>query len=109
MFVLATVAGVVSMPHLTRFVVRQFGHKVSEPEIKFLFLVLLALGGLATAAGSEAVLPAYVIGLAVAGVFHNLCVVVDRIRAIAFALLTPFFVGYAWPGFRFPRSWAESE
>jgi Kef-type K+ transport system membrane component KefB len=64
---------------------------VSEPEVKVIFVVLLALGGLATAAGSEAVLPAYVAGLVVAGVFMNDRVVLDRIRTIAFALLTPFF------------------
>ena len=50
-----------------------------------------ALGGLATAAGSEAVLPAYLGGLVVAGVFLHDRVLMDRLRSIAFALLTPFF------------------
>jgi Kef-type K+ transport system membrane component KefB len=67
------------------------GHRISEPEVKFLFVVLLALGGLATAAGSEAVLPAYLAGLVVAGIFMQDRLIIDRIRAIAFALLTPFF------------------
>jgi Kef-type K+ transport system membrane component KefB len=74
-----------------RFVMRFLGHRVSEPEIKFLFLVLLGLGGLASAAGSEAVLPAYLIGLAVSGVFLGDRVLIDRMRSTAFALLTPFF------------------
>jgi hypothetical protein len=39
--------------------------------------------------GSEAVLPAYVAGLAVAGVFLHDRVLMDRLRSIAFALLTP--------------------
>jgi Kef-type K+ transport system membrane component KefB len=64
---------------------------VSEPEIKLLLVVLFALGGLATQAGSEAVLPAYVAGLVVAGVFMHDRVLMDRLRSIAFALLTPFF------------------
>jgi Kef-type K+ transport system membrane component KefB len=68
-----------------------FGHRVSEPEIKLLLVVLLALGALASAAGSEAVLPAYVAGLVVAGTFLHDRVVMDRMRSIAFALLTPFF------------------
>jgi glutathione-regulated potassium-efflux system ancillary protein KefC len=46
---------------------------------------------LATAAGSEAVLPAYVGGLVVAGLFHTDRVLIDRIRSISFALLTPIF------------------
>lgn len=79
------------MPALTRLVLRTVGGRVSEPEIKFLFLVLFALGGLASSAQSEAVLPAYLIGLVVAGVFLRDRVIVDRLRTIAFALLTPFF------------------
>ena len=42
-------------------------------------------------AKSEAVLPAYLVGLAVAGVFVRDRVVVNRMRAIAFSLLTPFY------------------
>jgi len=60
-------------------------------EVKFLFLVLFFLGGLATLANSEAVLPAYLLGLVIAGVFSHDKVLVHRIRTIAFALLTPFF------------------
>ena len=90
-FAAATVMGVAGIAPALRFVTRQFGHRVSEPEIKFLFGVLFALGGLASVAGSEAVLPAYVIGLAIAGVFHADRVLMDRLRSIAFAFLTPFF------------------
>ena len=90
-FVLVTAVSLLFLPRALRLVIARFGHRVSEPEVKFLFVVLLALGGLATAAGSEAVLPAYVAGLVVAGVFMHDRIVMDRIRAIAFALLTPFF------------------
>jgi histidine kinase/DNA gyrase B/HSP90-like ATPase/sodium/hydrogen exchanger family protein len=64
---------------------------VSEPEIKLLLLLLFALGGLATQAGSEAVLPAYLAGLVIAGAFMHDRILMDRLRSIAFALLTPFF------------------
>jgi Kef-type K+ transport system membrane component KefB len=37
------------------------------------------------------VLPAYLVGLVVAGVFLRDRIIVDRMRTIAFALLTPFF------------------
>jgi Kef-type K+ transport system membrane component KefB len=90
-FVTVSAVALALLPRLLRFVVSKFGHRVSEPEVKFLFVVLLALGGLGTAAGSEAVLPAYVAGLVVAGVFMHDRVVTDRIRSISFALLTPFF------------------
>ena len=90
-FVLVTTVVLFFLPRILRWVVANLGHRVSEPEVKVIFVVLLGLGGLATAAGSEAVLPAYVAGLVVAGVFMNDRVVLDRIRTIAFALLTPFF------------------
>ena len=90
-FVVVTAFAMYVFPRALRWTVANLGHRVSEPEIKLIFVVLLALGGLATAAGSEAVLPAYIAGLVVAGVFMNDRVILDRIRAIAFAFLTPFF------------------
>lgn len=90
-FVIVSALVLALLPRAMRFVIATFGHRVSEPEIKFLFVVLLGLGALATAAGSEAVLPAYVAGLVVAGVFHDDRVLMDRMRSIAFAVLTPFF------------------
>jgi Kef-type K+ transport system membrane component KefB len=90
-FVAVTAVTVAVLPRLVRFAVTHFGHRVSEPEIKLLLVVLFGLGGLATQAGSEAVLPAYVAGLVVAGVFLHDRVLMDRLRSIAFALLTPFF------------------
>jgi Kef-type K+ transport system membrane component KefB len=89
---IAVSAGVLAvLPSTTRFVIRSFGHRVSEPEIKFLLAVLFGLGALASSAGSEAVLPAYVAGLVIAGIFLHDRLLIDRMRSIAFALLTPFF------------------
>jgi Kef-type K+ transport system membrane component KefB len=79
------------LPRLTRFVIRSVGHRVSEPEVKFVFLVLFLLGGLAKVAQSEAVLPAYLVGLVIAGVFVRDRILMDRMRSIAFSLLTPFY------------------
>jgi Kef-type K+ transport system membrane component KefB len=80
------------LPRLTRAVISTFGaSRVSEPEVKFLFLVLFFLGGLATTARSEAVLPAYLVGLVVAGVFLQDRILVNRMRSIAFTMLTPFY------------------
>ena len=90
-FVAVSAVAVALLPRLLRLAIRYFGHRVSEPEIKLLLVVLFALGGPATQAGSEAVLPAYVAGLVVATVFLHDRVLMDRLRSIAFALLTPFF------------------
>ncbi len=79
------------MPTATRWVLRRWGGRVSEVETKFLLVVLFALGALASAVKSEAVLPAYLMGLTTAGVFHENRTLALRLRTITFALLTPFY------------------
>jgi Kef-type K+ transport system membrane component KefB len=91
LFIIISAIVLWNLPRLTRLIILKVGHRVSEPEIKFLFLVLFGLGGLAKLAQSEAVLPAYLVGLAVAGVFLRDRILMDRMRSIAFSLLTPFY------------------
>ena len=45
----------------------------------------------ATAVGSEAVLPAYLVGMALAPTFQSDPELPHRMRSIAFAVLTPFY------------------
>jgi len=80
------------MPRWTQLIITRLGAtRVSEPEVKFIFFVLFFLGGLASTAKSEAVLPAYLLGLVVAGVFLRDKTLVHRMRSIAFAIFTPFY------------------
>jgi len=80
------------MPRWMNAIINKFGAtRVSEPEVKFIFFVLFFLGGLATTAKSEAVLPAYLVGLVTAGVFMRDKTLVHRMRSIAFAVFTPFY------------------
>ncbi len=90
-FAAITIITLVLLPDISRMVFAQWGGRVSEPEIKFIFLILLALGGLAVSAKSEAVLPAYLIGIVVADLFAQNKVIMFRMRSTVFALLTPFF------------------
>ncbi len=79
---------------LYRYAPRMFaylGGRVSEPQTKFVALVLLALGGLASVAGSEAVLPAYLVGMTLAPTFLKEHELPHRMRIIAFSILTPFY------------------
>lgn len=63
------VVALVLLPRLSRWVFAKAGNPVSEPEVKYVFLILFFLGGLATMARSEAVLPAYLVGWVLAGTF----------------------------------------
>jgi len=91
-FAIVTAVALWCMPRLTQFIITRLGAtRVSEPEVKFILFVLFLLGGLATMAKSEAVLPAYLIGLVLAGVFLHDKTLVHRMRSIAFAVFTPFY------------------
>jgi Kef-type K+ transport system membrane component KefB len=80
------------MPKWTKYLIGHLGsEKVSQPNVKFILLILFLLGGLATTAKSEAVLPAYLVGLVVAGVFVRDKTLVNRMRTIAFTIFTPFY------------------
>ncbi len=79
------------LPRFAPWFFGKVGHRVSEPETKFVALLLLSLGGLAQVSGSEAVLPAYLIGMALAPSYMKDPELAHRFRIIAFAILTPFY------------------
>jgi Kef-type K+ transport system membrane component KefB len=86
-----TAAALWMLPRFAPWFFARVGHRVSEPEMKFIALVLLGLGGLASVAGSEAVLPAYLVGMALAPAFLADRELSHRMRIIAFSILTPFY------------------
>jgi glutathione-regulated potassium-efflux system ancillary protein KefC len=81
----------VLLPWLTPTFFRRYGGRPSELEAKFLLLCLFGLGALAAWADSEAVLPAYLIGMVLAGTVGKDHVLVRRLRTLTFGLLTPFY------------------
>jgi Kef-type K+ transport system membrane component KefB len=91
LFAAVTIGFVAALPWVVPWLFKRIGGRASEPEIKFLFLVLFVLGGLANLGKSEAVLPAYLIGMALAPFFMAQRELQLRLRAICFAFLTPFY------------------
>jgi len=91
LFAVVTVTAIFVLPWIVPWLFRRIGGRASEPEIKFLFLVLFGLGGLANLGQSEAVLPAYLVGMALAPFFMKEKELQLRLRAICFAFLTPFY------------------
>jgi glutathione-regulated potassium-efflux system ancillary protein KefC len=79
------------LPWATPWFNRRYGNRPSEMEIKYLLFFLLALGALAGWADSEAVLPAYIIGMVLAGTVGKDHALVRRMRAMTFGLMTPFY------------------
>jgi len=91
LFVAVSAAAIVAMLLLERWFFARYGDRVIEPEIRGAFAVLFLLMWTADLAKSVAVLPAFLLGLAVARVFQRNPEQHRRFRVVAFALLTPFF------------------
>lgn len=81
----------VVLPWLTPRFFKLYGNRPSELETKFLLFCLLGMGALAAWADSEAVLPAYLIGMVLAGTVGKDHALVRRLRTLTFGLLTPFY------------------
>jgi Kef-type K+ transport system membrane component KefB len=79
------------LPFLTPRFFKLYGGRVSELEAKYLLFLLFGMGGLAVWSGSEAVLPAYIIGMVLAGTVGKDHILVRRLRTLTFGLLTPFY------------------
>jgi glutathione-regulated potassium-efflux system ancillary protein KefC len=79
------------LPFYTKWFFKKYGGRVSELETKYILFLLFGLGGLAVWAGSEAVLPAYMIGAVLAGTVGKDHMLVRRLRTLTFGLLTPFY------------------
>jgi glutathione-regulated potassium-efflux system ancillary protein KefC len=90
-FAVVLVAAFVVLPWLTPRFFRLYGSRPSELETKYLLLCLLGLGALAGWADSEAVLPAYLIGMVLAGTVGKDHALIRRLRTLTFGLLTPFY------------------
>jgi Kef-type K+ transport system membrane component KefB len=90
-FLVVGIAVFVILPWLTPRFFKLYGGRPSELETKFLLLCLLGMGALAGWADSEAVLPAYLIGMVLAGTVGKDHVLVRRLRTLTFGLLTPFY------------------
>jgi Kef-type K+ transport system membrane component KefB len=91
LFAAATALAMWLTPKLMPWFAKTFGGRVSEPEAKLLLLILFSLGALANVSKSEAVLPAYLLGMMLATFFVKNRALAQRLRTITFALLTPFY------------------
>jgi len=90
-FVGASAVLIFLFPRVTKWLTKTYGNRTAAIRTKWVIVVLLFLGALAYWAGSEAVLPAYVLGIVLAefaSVEHQW---VRRLRTLTTGFLTPFY------------------
>lgn len=91
LFAAALGAALWTIPKIAPWFLDRGKQRASGPAIRFLAVVLFLLGGLASISGTEAVVSAYVIGLALAPILRREGELADRLRTVAFAWFTPFY------------------
>lgn len=90
-FVVVTVAVLLLLPFISRWLTHIYAHRTAAIRAKWVMLVLFGLGTLAFWSGSEAVLPAYLVGMALAEFSSEHTFWVRRLRTLTVGFLTPFY------------------
>jgi Kef-type K+ transport system membrane component KefB len=90
-FVAASLVLIFGLPRLAPWFFGRYGDRVIEPEIKLVFAALFLLMWLGGRANSQAVLPAFILGLLMSDHYAKHRKEQERMRVVAFAFLTPFF------------------
>lgn len=80
-----------SLPTVTAWLTQQYAFRTAAIRTKWIMLVLFGLGALALWSGSEAVLPAYIAGMVLAGSAARDLQWIRRLRTLTVGFLTPFY------------------
>lgn len=79
------------LPLVSRLLTRIYAHRTAAIRTKWVMLVLFGLGALALWSGSEAVLPAYIVGMVLAEFSNRDTFWIRRLRTLTVGFLTPFY------------------
>jgi len=90
-FVSATVIVLATLPYSTAWLTTHFAFRTAAIRTKWVMLVLFGLGSLALWSGSEAVVPAYLVGMVLAGSAARDAHWMRRLRTLTVGFLTPFY------------------
>jgi Kef-type K+ transport system membrane component KefB len=90
-FIVASVAAMGTVPSITAWLTRHYAHRTAAIRTKWVMLNLFGAGALALWSGSEAVLPAYLAGMVLAGSAARDTHWIRRLRTLTVGFLTPFY------------------
>jgi len=90
-FIAATVVVLMLLPTLSRRLARVYAHRTAAIRTKWILFILFGLGALALWSGSEAVLPAYLVGMVLAEFSSGDTLWIRRLRTLTVGFLTPFY------------------
>jgi len=90
-FIAVSIISFLIIPKVTEKLIRSYAFKTAAIRTKWILLLLFGFGALALWSGSEAVLPAYIIGMILAGTMEKDRFYIRRLRTLTIGFLTPFY------------------
>lgn len=90
-FIAMTILVLFMLPSVSRFLTRIYAFRTAAIRTKWIIFVLFGLGALALWSGSEAVLPAYLVGMVLAEYSNGDTFWIRRLRTLTVGFLTPFY------------------
>ncbi|MCS6831371.1 MAG: cation:proton antiporter, partial [bacterium] len=106
-YLTAIVIAVLGAPRATRSFFRSLNQHVSNPHGKYVLLLLLLLAGLAERADTQAILAAYLLGIALSSEISRYPAHIHQLRVMTFTLFTPFYFLKAGTYVLLPTLWAN--
>lgn len=91
LFIAGSLVAISTLPRLTTWLTHHYGNRTAAIRTKWVLVVLFGLGALALWSGSEAVLPAYLAGMVLAGSAARDTHWIRRLRTLTVGFLTPFY------------------
>src|SRR5574341_1620052 len=89
LFIAGSVVALASLPSTTAWLTRHYAYRTAAIRTKWIMMILFGLGALALWSGSEAVLPAYLVGMVLAGSAARDAHWIRRLRTLTVGFLTP--------------------
>jgi len=90
-FVVVCAVALILLPKITHLITKIYANRTAAIRTKWVILILFGLGALALWSGSEAVLPAYIVGMVLAGSAAKDAFWMRRLRTLTVGFLTPFY------------------
>ena len=90
-FIAVTIFVLFALPFTSRWLTRMYAHRTAAIRTKWVIFILFGLGALAIWSGSEAVLPAYIVGMVLAEFSNGDTFWIRRLRTLTIGFLTPFY------------------
>jgi Kef-type K+ transport system membrane component KefB len=90
-FVGVVVFMILGLPRIMDYLLKRYGWRAAEIELRFIFAILLGVSFLADIAKLQAVYGAFILGLVFANTISSYGDVIPKLRSVTFSLLSPAF------------------